>query len=129
MRRRLPKMPIVVPLAIKLSQQAGMAPAEAELILIGVVSSVLAGSVFGDHCSPISDTTIMSAMASSVGVIEHVRTQLPYAITAGLLAILLGTLPTGFGVPWWICWPISFAAVIAILNIVGKPVEESSSDA
>jgi tetracycline resistance efflux pump len=54
-----------------------------------VVSAVLGGGVFGDHCSPISDTTIVSSMASASDHIDHVRTQLPYALTAGGIALVL----------------------------------------
>jgi tetracycline resistance efflux pump len=54
-----------------------------------VVAAVLGGGVFGDHCSPISDTTIVSSMASASDHIDHVRTQLPYALTAGLVATVL----------------------------------------
>ncbi|MBD3224451.1 MAG: sodium:solute symporter [Caldithrix sp.] len=52
------------------------------------VAAVLGGGVFGDHCSPISDTTIISSMASASDHIDHVKTQLPYALTAGSLAAL-----------------------------------------
>lgn len=54
-----------------------------------VVAAVLGGGVFGDHCSPISDTTIVSSMASASDHIDHVRTQLPYALTAGGIALVL----------------------------------------
>ena len=53
------------------------------------IAAALGGGVFGDHCSPISDTTILSSMASATDHIDHVRTQLPYALTAGGLAALL----------------------------------------
>jgi tetracycline resistance efflux pump len=55
------------------------------------IASVLSGSVFGDHCSPISDTTIISSMASASDHIDHVRTQLPYALTAAFFALVLFT--------------------------------------
>jgi len=58
-------------------------------IFYNVVSSILAGSVFGDHCSPISDTTILSSLSSSCNHIEHVRTQLPYALFVGTISIVL----------------------------------------
>lgn len=56
--------------------------------LHATIGAVLSGGVFGDHCSPISDTTIVSSMASASDHIDHVRTQLPYALLAGLVAIL-----------------------------------------
>ena len=58
-----------------------------ELLLNGI-AIVLSASVFGDHCSPISDTTIISSMASATDHIDHVRTQLPYALFVGALAAL-----------------------------------------
>ena len=54
-----------------------------------VVSAVLGGGVFGDHCSPISDTSVVSSMASASDHIDHVRTQLPYALVAGTVALML----------------------------------------
>lgn len=53
------------------------------------LGAVISGGVFGDHCSPISDTTIISAMAAECEIIEHVKTQLPYALISGLIALLL----------------------------------------
>jgi len=54
-----------------------------------VIAAVISGGVFGDHCSPISDTTIISAMAADCETIEHVRTQLPYALLSGSLSLVL----------------------------------------
>ncbi|HLE56286.1 MAG TPA: Na+/H+ antiporter NhaC family protein [Rhodothermia bacterium] len=65
-------MPIVIPLAAALSGEAGPGLGHTHLMMLGTVSSVLAGSVFGDHCSPISDTTILSSMASASDHIDHV---------------------------------------------------------
>ncbi|MEW5833162.1 MAG: Na+/H+ antiporter NhaC family protein [Campylobacterota bacterium] len=71
-------LPIAVPLAVAL----GVPPAL-------VMGAVISGGVFGDHCSPISDTTIISAMASGCDVIEHTKTQLPYALISALIAFIL----------------------------------------
>ncbi len=90
-------MPIVIPLGHKLSLTAGLNPIESDIVLYGVVSSVLAGSVFGDHCSPIADTTILSSLASGCNHVEHVRTQLPYAILVALVCMIIGDIPTAFG--------------------------------
>jgi tetracycline resistance efflux pump len=56
------------------------------------VAASLSGGVFGDHCSPISDTTIIASMAAATDHIDHVRTQLPYALTAGAVAVVAFTL-------------------------------------
>ncbi|MCP4589739.1 MAG: sodium:solute symporter [bacterium] len=73
---------IMLPIAYPIALGAGIPPHLA-------VAAVMGGGVFGDHCSPISDTTIVSSMASASDHIDHVRTQLPYALTAGLIATLL----------------------------------------
>jgi Na+/H+ antiporter NhaC len=123
-------MPLVLPLSWTLltgGDQPGFG--DQMYLFHGSIAGVLAGAIWGDHCSPISDTTVLSSLASECDHIEHVRTQLPYAMTSGLLAIALCTLPTGLGVPWWLCLPISFAAIIAILKFAGKPVEQNFKNA
>jgi Na+/H+ antiporter NhaC len=85
-------MAILTPLAIPLVVRVG----EGETALVAAtVAAILGGAVFGDHCSPISDTTIMSSMASACDHVDHVRTQLPYALLAAGSAVLVGYLPTG----------------------------------
>ena len=74
-------------------------PAVFKYLMMGTIGAILAGSCFGDHCSPISDTTIMSSMTSAADHIDHVRTQLPYALIAAVAAIVLGFLPAGMGLP------------------------------
>ena len=80
------------------------------------------GAVWGDHCSPISDTTILSSMASGCDHIAHVRTQLPYALLVGVVAVGVGTIPTGFGFPWWISLLLGAAVLLAVLRFFGKPI-------
>jgi Na+/H+ antiporter NhaC len=92
-------------------------------ILYSAVACVLAGAVMGDHCSPISDTTILSSMASGCDHIDHVRTQLPYAMTVGTIAVLFGTLPAGFGLPWWAGLVAGAGVVTGVVFYVGRPVE------
>ena len=64
---------------------------------------VLDGAVLGDHVSPISDTTILSSMSSGCDHVDHVRTQLPYAVVVGLVGVLFCDIPSGFGISPWIC--------------------------
>jgi len=116
-------MPLVVPLAWAVLVANGMDSPEHYHIIYSSVSCVLAGSVWGDHCSPISDTTILSSMASGCDHIEHVRTQLPYAMSVGLVALFLGTLPAGFGMPWWIGLVVGAVLLSVALRILGTPVE------
>ncbi len=73
---------IMIPIAIPMVHVIGLHPGLA-------LAAVLGGGVFGDHCSPISDTTIISSMASATDHIDHVRTQLPYALTAGGATVVL----------------------------------------
>ncbi|ACY48533.1 Na+/H+ antiporter NhaC family protein [Rhodothermus marinus] len=116
-------LPLVVPLAWHVLAASGLhTETEYHHIIYSTVSAVLAGAVWGDHCSPISDTTILSSMASGCDHIEHVRTQLPYALFVGIVAVLLGTLPTGFGWPWWLSMGLSAAVLLLGLRLLGKKV-------
>jgi Na+/H+ antiporter NhaC len=121
-------MPIVIPLTFKLTTVSGLDAENTNLIMSGVVSSVLAGSVFGDHCSPIADTTILSSIASGCNHIDHVKTQLPYALLVGIVCILLGDFATAFGLNPFIALLMIFAVLIAALFLVGKKVPEVRVD-
>jgi Na+/H+ antiporter NhaC len=115
--------PIVVPLVWQILSVNGVADPEHFYILYSSIACVLCGAVWGDHCSPISDTTIMSSMASGCDHIDHVTTQLPYALVVASIALLLGTLPTGFGVPAWLMILIGSATVVSTVFILGKKVD------
>ncbi len=91
-------MPLVVPLTWAVLGANGIADPEHMHILYSAIACNLAGAVWGDHCSPISDTTVLSSMASGCDHIEHVRTQMPYALLVGTVAVLIGTIPGGYGV-------------------------------
>ena len=121
-------MPLVIPLAWAVMVKNGMADASGYHILYSSVSCILAGSVWGDHCSPISDTTILSSMASGCDHVDHVRTQLPYALLVGGTAVLFGTIPAGFGMPWWIGMIVSAVILFGVLAFVGKPVDIAGSE-
>ncbi len=116
-------MPIVIPLTVVLSGASGIPGAETHLLLLGSISSVLAGSVFGDHCSPISDTTILSSMASSCDHIDHVRTQLPYALFVGCLGMLVGDIPTAYGFSPYVSILIGAGVIIAAVRFFGRHPE------
>jgi Na+/H+ antiporter NhaC len=121
-------MPLVIPLTWAVLVGNEMASPEHFHIMYSAIACVLAGSVWGDHCSPISDTTILSSMASGCDHIDHVNTQLPYALYVGAAAVLLGTLPAGFGVPWWLCLFAGVAALSAVLYFHGKPIRDEIED-
>ena len=88
--------------------------------LYNAVSAVLAGSVLGDHCSPISDTTILSSLACSCNHIDHVRTQLPYALTVGTVALVVGTIPSAFGFPIGLSFLLGLGILFAVVRFAGK---------
>jgi Na+/H+ antiporter NhaC len=112
--------PLILPASWIISQASGMEYAESLAIFHNVVSCVLAGSVLGDHISPISDTTILSSLATGCNHIEHVRTQLPYALVVGLVAILLGTIPAAYGVPGYINYPVALLVMFGVISVFGK---------
>jgi Na+/H+ antiporter NhaC len=116
-------IPLVIPLTWAIMLGQGIGDAAHMHILYSSIAAVLAGSVWGDHCSPISDTTILSSMASGCNHVDHVRTQLPYAGTVGLVSILTGSLPVALGMPWWLGLLIGLAVLAVILRVLGKSSE------
>lgn len=114
--------PLILPASWMISTNYGMEYDQSLMIFYNVVSSILAGSVLGDHCSPISDTTILSSLASSCNHIQHVRTQLPYALTVGGVSIILGTLPAAYGVSSLILFPVGIIILYLIIVFFGKNV-------
>lgn len=79
--------PIMIPATWNLATEYGMDQSHAYSLLLNVIATVLSASVLGDHCSPISDTTILSSLASRCDHLQHVKTQLPYALTVGAFAL------------------------------------------
>ncbi|WP_082126688.1 Na+/H+ antiporter NhaC family protein [Allosalinactinospora lopnorensis] len=124
--------PLAVPVAWAVLEAQGNAFPEGHPILFASVSTVLAGAVWGDHCSPISDTTVISSLASQCDVIDHVRTQIPYALYAGAVALVFGLIPVGFGLPWWLAFPMAVVVLVAGLRLIGKqspaPAEEAPGE-
>ncbi|MEO0998329.1 MAG: Na+/H+ antiporter NhaC family protein, partial [Pseudomonadota bacterium] len=122
-------LPLIIPLAwAMLGGSAGNMPADLS-IFYSAVACNLAGAIWGDHCSPISDTTILSSMASGCDHIEHVRTQLPYALLVGGVAVAGGTIPAALGVPWWLLLPACAAALVALLYLLGRSPEGAAATA
>jgi Na+/H+ antiporter NhaC len=122
-------MALVIPISHELAQAAGYGVESATYmtLMVGTISSVLAGSVWGDHCSPISDTTILSSMASGCDHVAHVRTQLPYAVGIGLLGMLVGDIPTAYGLSPWVSIAIGTAAIVLGVWWLGKPCDVQES--
>lgn len=112
-------MPLVIPLAWAVMTVNGMTGPDDMHILYSAIACNLAGAVWGDHCSPISDTTVLSSMASGCDHVEHVRTQLPYAGLVGAVAIAIGTIPGGYGIPPWISLITGIAILAVVLRLFG----------
>jgi len=119
---------MAIPVTYSVLMTAGQTVDGSNPILLSSIGGVLAGAIFGDHCSPISDTTVLSSQASGCDHMAHVRTQLPYALLVGAVAILMGTIPLGFGVSVWILLPASVAALLIFLLLFGKRAETRSPD-
>ena len=112
-------MPLTIPLAWAVNPGMGF--------VIVCTSGVLTGAIFGDHCSPISDTTILSSMGTSCNHIAHVSTQIYYAIFVAVIAIVFGYIPAGFGIQWYISIPVAIVAMYVGLRLLGEkvPFEEA----
>lgn len=110
-------MPLAVPLAHSINPEMSF--------IIVSTSAVLTGAIFGDHCSPISDTTILSSMGAGCNHIEHVKTQIWYSLFVAVITILFGYIPAGFGLPIYIVLPISIMVIYVGVQILGKKVEEA----
>jgi len=84
------------------------------------LGAVLDGAIFGDHCSPISDTTIMSSIASSCDLMQHVRTQLPYSLLVAALALLCAYLPSALGLPPLWSFALAVLVMICLLLLLAR---------
>ncbi len=109
-------MAIVIPAALPLAHSMG-----GMLILLPTIAAVLDGAIFGDHCSPISDTTLLSSTATECEVVAHVWTQLPYAVAAMLCAALAYVL-IALGSSIWVVYAGGFSALALTLIFVGRRV-------
>ncbi|MCO6479288.1 MAG: Na+/H+ antiporter NhaC family protein [Phaeodactylibacter sp.] len=118
--------PIAIPTTWAICQAQGIEHGLSVEILLNVISVTLAASVLGDHCSPISDTTILSSLASDCNHIDHVRTQLPYALTVGSVSLASAGLSTYLGGGWLICNLLLLSSLAILFLIVwrfGKKVD------
>jgi Na+/H+ antiporter NhaC len=113
-------LPSVIGLAATLGETTALG---AHGMVVLSISAVLEGSIFGDHCSPISDTTVLSSVASGSDHVDHVRTQAPYALCAALAAVGFGYAPLLL-VPGWsagLGLVAGAAALAALLFLLGRP--------
>ena len=120
-------MSILLPLVVGLAYELGSAiPLGPHGLLVISIGAVLEGAIFGDHCSPISDTTVMSSIASASDHVDHVRTQAPYALTTMAVALLLGYFPAVmYELHPALCLLLGAGALTAIVLLYGKRVEDA----
>jgi len=113
-------MPLSIPVCLS------MAPGSDEM-MAAVIAAVFSGAVFGDHCSPMSDTTIISAVACEISPYDHFRTQLPYALLAASVAALAGFIPMGYGLSPWLCLLLGSIILFLTPIVLKKSFPVSSS--
>ena len=112
-------MPLTIPLASSMSSDPKF--------VIMSIGAVLTGAIFGDHCSPISDTTILSSMGAGCDHLDHTKTQIWYAIFVAMFAVIFGYIPVGLNVPVYIVLPVDVIILGALVYLIGKPVEVKES--
>jgi len=116
-------MPLVLPLTYSLCLELGITGDDLNQIFYAATAAVLAGSVWGDHCSPISDTTILSSIATQCDHLEHVKTQLPYAMVTGITSLVVTVLVINLGLHWSLGYVVGIAAMSFIVWKWGKTPE------
>ena len=115
-------LPLVIPLSAAIAGfSTGTPDASIYSYIVVCSSGVLTGAIFGDHCSPISDTTILSSMGSGCSLIDHVDTQLWYALTIAAV-VTIGYIIIGLGITVWITLLITMALLVGVLFVFGKKV-------
>ncbi|PSM51739.1 sodium:proton antiporter [Campylobacter blaseri] len=115
-------MPLVVPLAFAIGGFNGFEGEAMHNYMIMNVGAVLTGAIFGDHCSPISDTTILSSMGAGCNHIDHVATQVTYALSVAVITVVAGYIPVAMGYSVFIALPLGFIAVFLMLRVFGKKI-------
>lgn len=115
-------MPLAIPLAAAVALNFGLDAHDIHSYMILNISAVLTGAIFGDHCSPISDTSILSAMGSNCDLIAHVSTQLPYALSVCAIS-MVAYLLSAFGLSVWISLIFGILAIVFVVKFIGKKAE------
>lgn len=115
-------MPLFISINWYLLVDAGQAEAS-HPVLLATIGGVLAGAIFGDHCSPISDTTVLSSAASGCDHLDHVATQLPYAVSVAGVSVCFGTIPAGFGYSPYLLLPLGAFVLYLFVQFLGRPAE------
>lgn len=113
-------LPMAIPIAVSLMQMNEMIHTSFLPLCIGCA---LSGCIFGDHCSPITDCTVLSSQGSGCDNFDHVKTQEPYAMTIAAVSAFAGILPATFGFSAWICILCGTAVLYVILLVFGRVPE------
>ncbi|MFT9495032.1 Na+/H+ antiporter NhaC family protein [Anaerosolibacter sp.] len=112
-------MPIVLPMIHESSMAAAIDPMT---FLFATIGAVFGGSVFGDHCSPISDTTIMSSMFTGSDHMDHVNTQIPYALM-GAAGAAMGYVGVAMGLPVLVNLILASGVTLVLFRVMSKPID------
>ena len=120
-------MGILIPIMLPLAAEMGALEPEYFIIFLLTAAAVLDGSIFGDHCSPISDTTVLSSISSGCDHIAHVNTQLYYALSTVVFSSLFGYLAIARGLPTWSFYILYPLGVGLFLWLVGSKVKKSDA--
>ena len=115
-------MGILIPIVFQLAHAMGAYATGGHIVFWLCASAVMDGAIFGDHCSPISDTTVLSSMSSACDHLDHVATQMPYAVTVMLIAAACGYVPVALGLPAVAYFAAMPALLLAVLFAVGRRV-------
>ena len=108
-------MALLLPATLPLAHALGGLPTT-----VLVAAAVLDGAIFGDHCSPISDTTVLSSVAAGCDHLDHVKTQVPYALGVMLVAAVFGYLGTAAAYPAWVGLVLGIAVSWGGLRLLGE---------
>ncbi len=114
-------MPTLIPICYQGLVAEGIEPTDSHVLYLAL-GAILEGSIFGDHCSPISDTTVLSSVSAGADHLDHVKTQIPYALTTMGVAIAFGYLPVAYG--WYgpgFAVLFGSIALVTLLFGIGRP--------
>ncbi len=115
-------MAILIPMILPLAFSLGAFDPESRVIFWLTAAAIMDGAIFGDHCSPISDTTVLSSISTGCDHIDHVATQIVYAVTTMIIASAIGYLGVAWGLPTWSYFLLFPILCLLLLFSVGKRV-------
>lgn len=114
---------IAMPMAVPIAYEIILAHPEIvpETYMPICIAAVISGGVFGDHASPLTDCTILSAFSSGCSIMDHVRTQLPYGMLVAAVSVFFGLIPaTLWNLPFWVCLLLGGGVILAVLRLFGR---------